>query len=206
MSLPEDIKKYIEEHKIELYHDEIDSIAEFLIPNISGRVFFDVGAKIGVWSVIASLCGASEVHIFEPNRRHLATAVVNTYNTRSDPEFRIYACSEVMWSSRGTVYYDNWRADSRNEKNRNAETLDWYSKDIPEIGFIKIDTENAELEILKGAQGLLEQKRPLLMVEDHSNHVEEMRGMFKDMYYEPFPTREWANHRHIYLKDIRLAQ
>lgn len=201
--LPEEISNYIEKHEVELFDDEIDSIVEFLIPNIQGKVFFDVGARKGIWSVIASLAGAIEIHIFEPNRRELTNAVVNTFNTRSDRQFNLNTCSDVIWSSRGFVAYNNWSTGSGDD--RISETLDWYSKRVDNVGFIKIDTEGAEIEILNGAKELLEKHRPLLMVEDHNNRFEEIRGMLNNMYYEPIPMRDFSNHRHLYFKDIRLA-
>jgi len=54
----------MKEHDMIIMDDEIDSVVEFLISNIRDKVFFDLGAYRRVWSVIAALSGAREIHMF----------------------------------------------------------------------------------------------------------------------------------------------
>ncbi len=44
-------------------------------------------------------------------------------------------------------------------------TLDWLAERLPHPDVLKIDVEGAELEVLNGAIGLLERKRPILLCE-----------------------------------------
>ncbi len=48
------------------------------------------------------------------------------------------------------------------------ETLDSFS--IPDVGFIKIDVEGHELEVLRGAHQLLKRSHPSLMIEIEDRH------------------------------------
>ncbi|NMG29131.1 FkbM family methyltransferase [Aromatoleum evansii] len=43
--------------------------------------------------------------------------------------------------------------------------LDTFIEDLPSLSFIKIDVEGAEMEVLKGAGGVLERYRPIVSVE-----------------------------------------
>lgn len=58
---------------------------------------------------------------------------------------------------------------------------------LPRIGFIKVDVEGHELEVMQGAQGLLQRDLPTLLVEAEERHrpgaVEQLRGVLEPMGY-----------------------
>jgi Methyltransferase FkbM domain len=54
-----------------------------------------------------------------------------------------------------------------------ADTLDHLSRGLAAVpGLLKIDVEGAELDVLRGAEGLLAERRPHLVVETHGPDVE----------------------------------
>lgn len=188
--LPSDIYKFVNEVATcngatqdyggnrTIYDDEVDSLNEYLIPNIQGKVFYDVGAFISIWSVVAAMSGAKEIHMFEVSEGQLNEALLNLK--------RVNAGIPVYGSRRFVSEIDGARLD------------DDYGFAGP--GFIKIDVEGAELRVLEGAQRLLKENHPILMVENHSSPERDQEILkLAGEGYELISTKEFSNHRHVFL-------
>lgn len=162
------------------YEDEVNSIVDWLIPNISGKVFFDVGAKIGIWSVIATLAEAREIHLFEPSGPEIKQAEKNVKHANMNVP----------------VYIVNREITNAADKLRGI-TLDSYNG-APD--FIKIDTEGAEFRILEGAQETIKQYHPMLMIESHSGPERDQQIIsLAGEGYQVAPIKGLGNHRHVFL-------
>ena len=167
----------------------------FIEPNLSrillghlqqDMVFFDVGAHYGYFSVLGSqLVGpGGEVHAFEPSPDTFRLLVANTRNR----EVRVVCNNVALWSESTTLEYRTFGAEfsafnslfhprlQGAEKDRAlsleqrhqipTRTLDEYVREqgvSPDV--IKIDAENAELEILRGAVEVMDEHRPVITVE-----------------------------------------
>jgi hypothetical protein len=57
-------------------------------------------------------------------------------------------------------------------------TLDGYAAEFQAPGFVKIDVEGGELDVLRGARRVLVDQRPSLIVETHSAELERLCGRF----------------------------
>jgi hypothetical protein len=57
-------------------------------------------------------------------------------------------------------------------------TLDGYAAECRAPGFVKIDVEGGELDVLRGADGVLVDHRPSLIVETHSAQLERLCARF----------------------------
>jgi FkbM family methyltransferase len=179
------------------YADEVDSINEWLIPNISGKVFYDVGAFIGIWSVIAVRCGAREVHLFD-HADHLKQGEENVKRAGNVPVFvnkkRITNTQEYEEYLMAGDIEDPFRT--------HFETLDHYvqTKHTPP-DFIKIDTEGEEIKVLEGARELISFYKPMLMVENHSameqTRIDEITSLVGPGY-SLAPIRNLDNHSHMF--------
>ena len=147
-----------------------------------GMIFYDVGANIGFFSLlVARLVGKEgRVVAFE-----------------ADPEIAARLCEHVarnefgwitveekaVWSEPRTVFFA--RTDPTTSPDRglghvvaaggsdtiqvSAESLDDYSWTQPLPDFLKCDVEGAEVEVFRGASRLLEEKRPGIICEMHSD-------------------------------------
>ena len=76
----------------------------------------------------------------------------------------------------GKLSNSSFRKDDEGLKEVPVECItldDLVTKGLPEPDFIKIDVEGAEEFVLKGAIGLLQRKRPFLMIEVHSPEIGE---------------------------------
>lgn len=161
-----------------------DAIQKHVRP---GMTFYDLGANIGFFSLVAArLVGPGGCVIsFEADPEIAARLRENlAYNrfTHASAE------EKAVWSEFTTVSFA--RADSRTSPDRGlghvstsdstaaktisveAVSLDEYVLLRPAPDFIKCDVEGAEVAVFQGAERLLREKCPILLVEMHSpeNH------------------------------------
>jgi FkbM family methyltransferase len=155
-------------------------ILEYLRP---GMTFFDIGAHVGYFSLLASTIVGNEgqVHSFEPTP---TTFDVLRFNTKD--KNNIHINDTGVFSKRTTILFNDYgiRASAYNSiyqgrlresmlktvKVRRHEirtiSLDEYMdthKVAPD--FIKIDVESAEYEVLRGMERTLDRTRPMISIE-----------------------------------------
>lgn len=146
-----------------------------------GMSFYDVGANIGFFSLLAArLVGEKgQVTAFEADpeiasrlREHVER---NCFSWVTVEE-------KAVWSGRGTVSFE--RGDPQVSPDRGlgrvvktagprtveieAVSLDEYAQSAAAPDFIKCDVEGAEVEVFRGARRILEEKRPGILCELHS--------------------------------------
>lgn len=150
-----------------------------LLPHLikPGDIVFDVGANQGEWSrKILDVQPSVSLYAFEP--------VDSTFNTlkenMADTEANIYNIALSKRSGKKTFYHYNqsnqsarmstfYRRNSVEENLNiqpvavqiNTKSLSSFCKShsIDKIDFLKIDTEGAELDVLKGATSLLQSNK-----------------------------------------------
>ena len=159
---------------------EVDALRAFSDAISPGAVVYDVGANVGVYSLLASSrVGASgRVYAFEPMERNLrylhrhlelnrtqhcvvvAAAVSDTDGTRK--------FSAASWD------YSMGRLAEEGETVVASVTLDscvYGEKKLPPPDLIKIDVEGAEAEVLTGASRLLAEFHPRIFLEVHGTEL-----------------------------------
>ena len=157
-----------------------------------GMTFYDIGANIGFFTLLAARLVGKEgrVAAFEADpeiarrlREHVSRNALGW----------IAVEEKAMWSESSIVFFE--RIDLATSPDRglghvvpegavdtirvSAVSLDDYTKTQPPPDFLKCDVEGAEVEVFRGAQRLLREKRPGIICEMHSeeNHgvlVEEL--------------------------------
>lgn len=156
------------------------ALAKLLQP---GQTFYDIGANVGFLAVLAAKLvgptgmvvawdpvaanGQAVEHNFRLNQfAHLRLRVAAVSAVAGTAEFQLSA--ESTWGS---------LVNSGKEVNHAAgritvplETLDDL-RDVPLPDVIKIDVEGAEADVLRGAQRLLREHGPLLMIELHGTNA-----------------------------------
>lgn len=145
-----------------------------------GMVFYDVGANAGFFSVLASgMVGRSGAVIsFEPhpitaqqceaqiranNMDNVTVVAAAVCDKVGFDQFSDDECS-VMTSLAGAA------AASRKVTVRTT-TLDHEITQHPVPDLLKIDVEGAEIDALRGAVSLLTKRRPIFLVEIHSDEL-----------------------------------
>jgi hypothetical protein len=119
-------------------------------------VAYDVGAASGVQALAVAKVTGQPVYAFERDPASLQSL---TAHIAANPQFPIVPVE--MWvgaSTTGdTVALDDWV----------------YVQGRPAPALIKIDVEGAEMVVLQGADRILRELRPNLLIETHSPELEE---------------------------------
>jgi FkbM family methyltransferase len=146
-----------------------------------GMVFYDLGANIGFFSLLAArLVGASgKVFSLEPDANVAARLRRNVARNGFD---NVTVVEAGVWSSSGNMNFiiaDSSSPDHGlgrfaigNEASAGSPArciaLDDFIKNAPPPDAIKCDVEGAEVEVFRGAEKLLEMHRPWMVCEIHS--------------------------------------
>lgn len=151
-----------------------------------GMTFYDLGANIGFFTLLAArLVGPSGwVVSFEADpdiAKRLGENIVH------NNLFNVLVEEKAVWSELGSVTFE--RVDTATSPDRGlghvtagvvdantiqveAISLDVYTATSSAPDFLKCDVEGAEIAVFQGAAQLLAERRPILLVEMHSeeNH------------------------------------
>ena len=170
-----------------------------------GMTVYDIGANIGFFSLLAArLVGATgHVTAFEADPEIAARLRENVVRSQGA---RVSVEEKAVWSSSSPVFFA--RADSEVSPDRglghvihkNAEksapsmiqveavSVDEYVRKSGAPDFIKCDVEGAEVEVFRGAEKLLNEKRPLILCEMHGDENRQtLLKVFPDFGYRCEP-------------------
>jgi FkbM family methyltransferase len=143
------------------------------------RLALDVGANKGVWTY-ALLQAGCQVHAFEPNPKMFA--VMHRW-AKDRAQLHPIALSDtsgeaVLMIPRRTNGYSNQGGSLSTtvlgDEDFGSVTVETKRVDdlgLENIGFIKVDVEGFELQVLKGARETLRRDRPNLIVEMEEKHT-----------------------------------
>lgn len=146
-----------------------------------GMVFYDIGANVGFFTILAARLVGPEGRVTSFEADPEVAARLREHVARN-------ACAQVtveqraVWSESCGVLFE--RTDPRSSPDRglgrvvsagagntipvNAVSLDEYARTSGPPDFVKCDVEGAEVEVFRGAQNLLQERRPGILCEMHS--------------------------------------
>ena len=149
---------------------EPESVAHWLAAVKPGTVAIDVGAYTGLYALVAAKAGAKSV-AFEPNPvvfSHLRNNIVG--NRLTVAAYRVAASDKV--ERRAFYTRHDMTSAGRFKERADADVvqvdcipLDAAKLPPGRVSAIKIDVEGAELPVLRGADKLIRQHRPLVIAE-----------------------------------------
>ncbi len=165
-----DLTKYLQRHLY--YFGEYEPSHCQLWSQLAkeASVIFDVGANVGLYSLLAAAANSSAViHCFEPTPEIFATCC---NAIRRNSISNIIPHAEAVGAGKGTVYlHRQWGVTGDNEGMNYVTdcptssegmaipriSLDdfCHEQKIERIDLLKIDVEGGEYDVLKGAAGLL---------------------------------------------------
>jgi len=189
-----------------------------------GQTVVDAGANIGCFTLrSAELVGTSgRILAFEPSSRSYSILKKNAKKNKlksiltmnmalGNQEGRI-----TLWVHDMSAYDSTLRAENEKARLRGGEKIPVRKLDnvldelrIKELNFIKLDTEGAELDILRGGQACLNRFRPRLAGEAHpgwsdsgATILEYLRGFNYKGIVEPYAEGveffyAWPNEDHL---------
>jgi FkbM family methyltransferase len=142
-----------------------------------GSVFFDVGAHIGLYSILGAKLVERHgfVHCFEPDsdlfQRLMANIRLNNVSNVAANQCAVSSYEGSGSFHRSTVVGESgWGSLGENAQSGttvNVCSLDSYcqTRGIVDVHWLKIDAEGSELEIIRGANHLLRTARPSIIIE-----------------------------------------
>ena len=153
-------------------------LAERLRP---GMVFYDLGANIGFYSLLAAriLSASGRVFSFEPDTK----AVERLRGNIARNGFQNVTVVEAgVWSQSGAMNFVaadpsspdhgtgkiSAQEDAGSGQVARCVSLDDFIQSAPPPDAIKCDVEGAEVEVIRGAKNLLQTFRPWILCEMHS--------------------------------------
>ena len=162
-----------------------EALCRYLKP---GDCFYDVGAHIGFYSLIAARLIGQSGHIvaFEPDPGNAETvrenaakngfpgiSVVCAAISDRDEVVRFHRSAQDGPSRMsGMLIRENATEIQESEIIPcRAVSLDSFSSRHETPNLVKIDVEGAELQVLEGARSLLRQKQPVLIIEVHDQQT-----------------------------------
>lgn len=175
-----------------------------LVPR--GGVCIDAGGNFGQFaSYLARAVGADGfVHIFEPlaYNREIAARVLRRMGLRN-----VAIHPFAAGSSRGTVHIaiDGGNVGEAHvaPEGEQAEviSLDEWARatELPRVDFVKIDVEGYEMEVLRGAEGLIARFRPAILCEitgiAQERYGADAAGPFRYLEALGYRAHVWRNGR-----------
>jgi FkbM family methyltransferase len=171
----------------------------FLRKHLQGGTFLDVGANIGLVSLLVA-DKVQQAILFEPNPAAVERARENL--RLNNLNFEIVA--EALSDTDGTVEFEN--AGTMSSCNRTVDgfttsqptitvprtTFDhfWrqYRADVPSISGVKIDVEGHENSVLRGMKEFLRNQRPKLVMFEYlaRTDIRQVLDTFRDVGYSVF--------------------
>ena len=165
--------------------DETEKILSLAMP---GKLCLDIGANIGVISM-ALLASGHSVIAFEPQPEVYKLLQKNMggygqcYNTALGSDAGMVNMPKVHYSSKGNFgglgigmasIYGSYEVP--------VVTLDSF--ELSDVGFIKIDVEGYEYDVLCGASELIARDKPIMYIEDDRIPKRtKLRDMIKSLGY-----------------------
>ena len=169
------------------------ALADNVLP---GWVCYDIGGYKGYYAGIMALKGAKQVYVFEPmpaNAEKIKKLLELNKNLpiklkslavsdkAGEAIFNIMA-EETMGKLESSFFQQTEKGETK--VTVTTASLDGLIREgLPEPDFIKIDVEGAEEFVLRGAENLLQKKKPLLMIEVHSPEIGKRCLAILEKYY-----------------------
>jgi FkbM family methyltransferase len=154
------------------------SVLEAIVSALQrGDTAFDVGSHLGYFALVMALTvgEGGRVVCFEPDPAAIAglhrNVERNSERIRASIEIEAVAVGAQMGLARFAPGAQTTRGRISDEGDLNVqlttldETVQWYGR--PRL--VKIDVEGGEVEVLRGAQGLLAEKMTTFVIEAHSD-------------------------------------
>lgn len=142
------------------------------------KLFFDIGAHVGLWSMMAIRAGFKEIRAFEPNHITFKCLVSNISNF---PNVTVYNYGiaernglvdiehECEGNSGAVKVIPGSTCYVRNINNDNIGGSVYQLNIRPYETLVKIDTEGSELDCVKGMDKIIQSLRPVIVIEQRSN-------------------------------------
>ena len=166
-------------------------LVDFLKPHVTGKVFFDVGANVGSYTLTlaksadrtcsfeASSVNAAILRDFVSHSKLKTIEVINrAVSNNSGETITIYSSPDT--GGNNTQFHDFGNGG----ETVSTITLDQFAAEnnIGHVDVIKMDIEGSELAAFQGAHDLLSKNHPVLLVEFHAIVARQAKWELVELY------------------------
>jgi len=170
--------------EVYLHHWFEEELTLFFLKALrTGDTFYDVGAHMGYFSRIASICVGAKGRVvaFEPSRRTYKHLLTPNLDRRANARAQRWAVWEEggkltlkdygrSWAAFNTLTHPKFSLAKREqvtpvEESVKAVALDDLPDRFARPDVIKVDVESAELQVVRGMRRLLKARRPVVTLE-----------------------------------------
>jgi FkbM family methyltransferase len=186
----------------EEHEQELEFLTSLFPQEVMNTTAIDVGANIGFFSYVLSK-HFKQVFAFEAN--DMLTDTLSAYNSGN-----ITVCHQALSSTAGdaTLYIPvrdsmplvGWASlkpgncpgvDEHIQRPIQIVTLD--SLAVTDVGFMKIDVEGHEFEVLEGAYDTISRYRPTILIEVKDDNLNRVREFFTKINYRMTKLEDWIH-------------
>lgn len=173
-----------------------------LIEELEGTTFYDIGANVGLFSLLHAKLSAGETVAFEPNPQIVDRLRENVeLNPDLDIHIKEVALSDTVgettlsvsktYPGEASLTGSTMTDDELFQMSVRTATLDSIIDTLPDTpNLLKIDVEGAELRALSGMSEVICEWKPEILLEIHPNliksdgkHVSDIRELLKNFDY-----------------------
>jgi len=166
-------------------------LVDFLRPYVQGKVFFDIGANVGNYTLTLAK-DARKIFSFEasPSNARILEGFINRAQL-SNIELINMAVKDksgdtisIFISPDTTGNYSQFLDYGHGSETILSVALDDFivQRDIGKVDVIKIDIEGGEFDAIRGAEKLINRDHPLLLVEFNSIIADHAGWKLQDLY------------------------
>ncbi len=166
-------------------------LVDFLKPHVNGKIFFDVGANVGSYTLSLAR-SAARIYAFEaspsnaeilrsfvaPSGLNTIEVINNAVSSQAGNSIQIYSSPDT--GGNNSTFHDFGEGG----ETVSTVTLDQFVAEhsIDRVGVIKVDVEGAELAVFQGAREVLRTGRPVLLVEFHALVAKQANWHLAELY------------------------
>jgi FkbM family methyltransferase len=144
----------------------------------SGARVLDIGAHIGYYTLLSSKLVGPEgkVYAFEPNPEN-GVLLAKSIEANSLHNVELIRKAVGREAGKANLYLSGvsnenqcYYVEGRKHVEVEITSLDDFFRDLPGVDFMKIDVDGFEINILHGAEKLIQKSKGLMMVTEFSPH------------------------------------
>jgi FkbM family methyltransferase len=185
----------IAKSNLKIYEEKETQLLIDLLKNRTQPTIIDVGANIGLMSLnLYHFFPEAKIFSFEPGPFQYSLLKKNIHYNQLSNSIKIFnmAVSESSGEmefhvhgpgdSSGDGFIDTGRAGESKIIKVKTVSLDewWTNRQKHTVDLLKIDTEGAELQVLKGSKNLIETCKPIILIEICYLNYQKYDHNFKD--------------------------